>query len=406
MWRWLIKTIVLLFIAFFISLSNGYSQTSSFNQKESWKAEYLWRKVESNPSTEVSANFYYFICKFDRVGDYFIDQYLIDNYRFNYEILCGNRYIAMAALRLMKSSTDDQRKKMARTIAKLIRINPELFLDILQKEKEFKIDMIKQCVVSLPVEIEYLFRKSFLFSEDVSEKLSYFAFYEIGKRIEALERIKTKRYEEIKRICLDLLNKEMKELRIPKSYKIDFGTEVDILKFFWTLAREEQWLIFDEPLPGDECDFDLKRNFYFESVLLPIFRYESFAGNMLALRFILFEVRETRLTERSTHLWEISRINPESFVRVLCGSEGEKVKKNNIFLCPTYDELSTQAKIAELGYRIDALKKMRFKEKNCKEVKKLYLDKFKKLKKLYSDISKKQSEIMKIIEMKPDSFPY
>lgn len=399
------KTIIfyLLIIVYFVSfLPPSSSANQSTSRNDYWeKVVRSWIQVDYNPSTENSAKFYQFISRSeaeDNLGlSSFINNYLINSYRFKYEILCGNRYIAMAALRLLKLSPESQGDKITRDLSKLIRINPALFLEILNQERGLEVEKLRKLIVSLPEENEYLYKQSFLLGGNVSEKLSYFAYYEIEKRIEALEKLRSKEFPEIKQVSLDLLNKRLQELKAPISLKIDFETAVDMLKNLWSLPVEDKWLIFDRPLPGDEGNFDLNKNSYYQRVLLSLMEFESFAGNEFALRAILFDIKTSIINEKEAHLWEVSRINPGCFINGLCGFQGGKLKSFNIFSSLSFDKLSTEAKISELQYRIELFRKLNFKNKICEQTKKSYLNKFKKLEKLYCDILKKEMELKKII---------
>jgi len=396
-------TFYLLIIIYFVSLLPPSSSANQSTSRDAYWKEVvrLWQGVNYNPSAENSAKFYQFISRSeaeDNLGlSWFIDNYLINSYRFKYEILCGNRYIAMAALRLIKISPESQGDKIARCLSKLIRINPALFLEILYQERGLEVEKLRKLIISLPEENEYLYKKSFLLGGNVSEKLSYFSYYEIEKRIEALEKLRLKEFAEIRQVCLDLLNKRLQELKVPISLKTDFETGVDILKNLWSLPVEDKWLIFDQPLSGDEDNFDVNKNGYYQHVLLPLLEYESFAGNEFALRALLFDIKTSIINEKEAHLWEVSRINPGCFINGLCGFQAGKIKSFNIFSSFAFDKLSTEAKISELQYRIELFRKLNFKNEICEQTKKSYINKFKKLEKLYCDILKKEMEVKKII---------
>jgi len=139
-----------------------------------------------------------------------------------------------------------------------------------------------------------------------------------------LEKLRLKEFAEIRQVCLDLLNKRLQELKVPISLKTDFETGVDILKNLWSLPVEDKWLIFDQPLSGDEDNFDVNKNGYYQHVLLPLLEYESFAGNEFALRALLFDIKTSIINEKEAHLWEVSRINPGCFINGLCGFQAGK----------------------------------------------------------------------------------
>jgi len=395
-------TFYLLIIIYFVSLLSPSSNANQSTRRDGYWKEVvrLWQGVNYHPSAENSARFYQFISRPEAKDDlslgWFIDNYLINSYRFKYEILCGNRYIAMAALRLIKLSPESQGDKIARCLSKLIRINPARFLEILYQERGLEVEKLRKLIVSLPEENEYLYKKSFLLGGNVSEKLSYFSYYEIEKRMEALENLRLNEFAEINQVCLDLLNKRLQELKAPNSLKIDFETAVDTLKYLWSLPVEDKWLIFDQPLSGDERNFDLNKNSYYELVLLPLLEYESFAGNEFALRAILFDIKTSIINEKETHLWEISRINPGCFINGLCGFQAGKLKSFNIFSGSAFEKLGTEAKISELQYRIELFGNLNFKNEICEQTKKSYINKFKKLERLYGDILKKEMEVKKI----------
>lgn len=372
----LIVSIILLFLLI-ISWLFSMEGIKSKADNEQWeRVIYLWKKFEAIPSDKNAKEFYKFLSRIPKVEKKDLSWLSVHGYRFSHELLSGNKFIILAAIKLSFLAEEKEADQILMLVGKLSRIKPKLFLEVFAENNNVIEERIRKATILLPEEHEYLYRQGLL-TDEFSDFLRYFCCYELQRRYQALmsvSELNSKKLLKLKEVCLEEIIKKVNRLECRCPEKYDDDEIVRRLSLLWNLAIEDKWLIFNEPLEKDKQLFDLLFRNYYEHVIYPLIEYEIFAGNMSAMRAIKKEFNVSILSAWQNTLWELSRIRPEAFLNFVLEQNRKENKVNNKmeFLSGyIFHDLKPEARIIELRRRIDLFSKI--KNPEYKEIKKEYI---------------------------------
>lgn len=407
--RTILSFVLISSICFLLAL-NGLArdERTSVESNSYWKAaRVLWQRYSENPTRENRKLFYNFIRRAPSESQKQDMAWLVDDYRFKIEVQAGNTLIALAALRLSLKAREDYTREILSTVGKLSRINPELFLRIITEAYGFMGEGVKEIVVALPEEYEYLLSRAADFKE-YADLLSYFYCHELKKRYEAISSTKGKNTYKAREICLQELKEKINEQKGCSYQEVSDQLLIDKIKEILNLSEHINSRIFDHLLKKNERkfisilksdgrDFVLIDHCY--AVLDPIIFYEAYSGNWKLLETILNYMTHI-INLRESVSWELARINPGLLLRFLKYQEdkqGEERERINFLNSFEFLEQSPRIRIHELNLRIRAL--LGVKDKQYREIRDRYIRimkdlRDKEIKNLKSSEDKKQRSMI------------
>jgi len=363
--------ILILFILSIVFADGITAELSYSGQNKYWsEAKKLWEEYSKCPTRENCERFYDFISKAP-VDEQKEDlSWFVYDYRFIVEICFSNKYIALAGLRMSQIAEEKQANQIYKIIGGLCRVNPPLFLEVLAEAYNFLGDRITNVVISLPEVHDYLFELA-LSNEKYSSLLSFFSCYEYKRRYWAIEKVKGKKINKVRKACLNELSKKIAQMNRCQDLTASDDEFIQKLNLLWNLSDDEKFEIFRIPLDRDSIIYR-KGNRNYPSHILPLLlEYEVFAGNYKALGYMTFNAEIIIISFKENTVWELMRVNPDMFLKYV-KSYGDKKELINPFKSYNLIDGAPLENIVELAYRLEALSKV--KERKYKEIKEKYIN--------------------------------
>ena len=363
--------ILILFILSIVFADGITAELSYSGQNKYWsEAKKLWEEYSKCPTRENCERFYDFISKAP-VDEQKEDlSWFVYDYRFIVEICFSNKYIALAGLRMSQIAEEKQANQIYKIIGGLCRVNPPLFLEVLAEAYNFLGDRITNVVISLPEVHDYLFELA-LSNEKYSSLLSFFSCYENKKRYWAIETVKGKKINKVRKACLNELSKKIAQMNRCQDLKASDDEFIQKLNLLWNLSDDEKYEIFRIPLDRDSIIYRKGNRNYPEYILPLLLEYEVFAGNYKALEYMTFNAEIIIISFKEIVVWELMRVNPGMFLKYV-RSHGDKKEFINPFKIYSLFHGAPLENIVELTYRLEALSKV--KERKHIEIKEKYIN--------------------------------